>query len=580
MELVLRHTRPRRHIGPSLTFVVAGLVVCAAACDKPPVAPEAAERPVGPVWFEDVTEASGLRFLHDAGHTGTHFTPQSMGSGAAAFDFDGDELLDVYLLNYGGPGSKSVNRLFRQHPAGKFTDVTDGSGLGYSGYCQGISVGDVNNDGRPDLVVTEYGGLRLFLNAGAGKFTDASEGSGLVNPLFGTSAGFLDFDRDGWLDLVVVNYLEFDPARECVGPDGRRDFCGPSNCSPIPTKVFRNLGPDPANAGRVRFADVSFACGVGRVSGPGLGLVCADLTGDGWPDIFVANDGAPNRLWVNRRDGTFTDEGLSRGVAYSSGGKAYAGMGVALGDADGDGLPDLFVTHMNTQTNTLWRQASPGQFRDHTQASGVAATRWRGTGFGTGMADFDLDGSPDLALVNGRVFRGGDAEDPALGFWETYAERNQIFANDGTGKFRDVSPDNPAFCGYWNVGRGLVCADFDGDGAPDLLTTSIAGRARLFRNVAPNRGHWLRVRGLDPRLNRDAHGAVVRVRAGGRESVGVVAPADSYLCAGPPWVQFGLGAAAAVEWVRVVWPDGVKEVFPGGSADRTVVVRRGEGNPS
>jgi hypothetical protein len=252
-------------------------------------------------------------------------------------------------------------------------------------------------------------------------------------------------------------------------------------------------------------------------------------------------------------------------------------MGVAVGDVDGDGLLDLYVTHMNTQTNTLWRQSPPGQFRDRTLDSHVAATKWRGTGFGTAMADFDNDGSPDIAVVNGRVFRGSPAAGTRLQFWEAYADKNQILANDGTGKFRDASAANPAFCDRWNVGRGLVCADFDGDGAPDLLATAIGDRARLFRNVAPNRGHWLKVRVVDPRLNRDAYGAEVRVRATGREYLRVIGPAESYLCSGSPLAHFGLGGAASVERVRVTWPDGTKEEYPGGDADRVITIKRGEG---
>jgi len=537
-------------------------------------------RPAGPVWFEDVTEASGLDFVHDAGPTGTYFTPQSMGSGAAALDFDGDGLLDIYLLNYGGPGSRSVNRLFRQVAGGKFVDVTENSGLGIAGHAQGVAVGDVNNDGRPDILVTEYGKLRLFLNAGGGKFVDATVASDIVSPLFGASAAFLDYDRDGWLDLVVVNYLDVDSKRECPASDGRRDFCGPSAFPGQPTKVFHNLGATPGANGTprpVRFRDVSAACGVGRVPAPSLGVAVADFTGDGWPDIFVANDGAPNHLWVNRHDGTFAEQALSRGLAYGMGGKAYAGMGVGVADTDGNGLLDLFATHLNTQTHTLWRQGPAGQFRDRSTDADVTATAWRGTGFGTVMADFDLDGAPDIAVVNGRVFRGGDAKDTGLGFWETYADRNQLMANDGKGKFRDISAANAPFCGYWNVGRGLVCADFNGDGAPDLLVTAIAGRARLFHNVVPQRGHWLTVRAFDPRLNRDAYGAEVRVRAGGREFLRVVSPAESYLCSDSPLAHFGLGGAESVEAIRIVWPDGMREEFPSTPANRALVLRRGEG---
>jgi enediyne biosynthesis protein E4 len=548
-------------------------------CSPGPATRPAAEEPDGPVWFEDVTEAVGLDFVHDPGPTGTYFMPQSMGSGAA-FLFDPDDTLYVYLLQNAGPDSKSVNRLYKRTPEGTFQDVTEGSGLGVTGYNMGVAVADVNNDGLPDVLLTQYGGIKLFLNQGGGRFTDVTEEAGLSNPLWGTSAAFLDYDRDGWLDLVIVNYVDYNPKSECVSPWGVKDFCGPQGLPGTCSKLFRNLGPGMGPDGkpaRVRFEDVSFASGIGRKPGPGLGVVCADFDGDGWPDIFVANDGEPNGLWINRRDGTFADEAASRGVALTAMGKAYAGMGVALGDVDNDGLLDLYVTHLGHETNTLWKQGPRGRFRDRSVAAGLTATRWRGAGFGTLMADFDLDGSLDLAVVNGRVNRVGPPGGEDLGFWSAYAERNQLFANDGTGKFRDLSAANKALCGRWNVGRGLACADVDGDGAPDLLVTAVGARARLFRNVAPGRGHWLKVRALDPKCKRDAYGAEVRIKAGGVERLRLVNPAESYLCSGSPIAHFGLGREDHVESVTVTWPDGTKEVFDGGAADRSLVLRKGEG---
>jgi enediyne biosynthesis protein E4 len=533
----------------------------------------------GPAWFEEVTAAAGLDFVHDAGPVGKYFMPQSVGSGCAFFDFDGDGLLDIYLLQMGGPGGKK-NQLFKQLPGGTFKDVSQGSGLDIAGYNTGVAVGDVNNDGRPDVLVTQYGGIKLFLNNGDGTFADATEEAGLSNPLWGMSAAFLDYDRDGWLDLVVVNYIVYNPKIECRTPEGLQDFCGPKLFPGGCSKLFRNLGrtaKSGAKVPRVRFEDVSLASGIGKLAGPGLGVVCADFTGDGWPDIFVANDGKPNRLWVNQQDGTFKEEATSRGLAYTAMGHAYANMGIAVGDVSGSGMLDLYVTHLGSETHTLWRQGPRGLFRDQTAKAGLIGSRRHGTGFGTLMADFDLDGAVDLAIVNGRVFRGGEARNTGLGFWETFAERNQLYANDGTGTFRDVSAANPALCGYWNVGRGLACADFNNDGAPDLLVTSVSGRARLLRNVAPRRGHWLKVRALEPRLKRDAYGAEVRVRAGGRRWLRVISPAESYLCSSSPLALFGLGQADRVEAVEITWPDGTREVFPGGAADRLLELRRGEG---
>jgi hypothetical protein len=533
----------------------------------------AAPAPDAP-WFEDVTDKVGLDFVHDAGPTGSYFMPQIMGSGAALFDFDGDGRLDIYLLQNGGPKG-AANRLYHQEADGRFRDVSAGSGLDFAGFNMGVAVGDVDNDGRPDVLVTRYTGVRLFLNEGGGKFRDATDEAGLDNPLWGTSAAFFDYDRDGRLDLVVVNYVEYDPSWRCAGAGGAPDYCNPNQFAGSVTKLFHNKGP--ARGGRpggVRFEDVTLAAGLGAAPGPGLGVACADFDGDGWPDVFVANDGRPNRLWVNRHDGTFREEAVARGLAYNALGQAPANMGVALADVDGDGAPDVFVTHLTEETHTLWMQGPRGLFRDGTAAAGLAGPRWRGTGFGTTLADFDGDGFPDLAVVNGRVARGPAAPGS---FWGRYAERNQIFANDGAGRFRDLSPGQPAFCGRPGVCRGLASGDVDNDGAPDLLVTEVGGRARLFRNVAPRRGHWLLVRALDPSVPRDALGAEIVVQAGGRRRVGLVNPGQSYLCSADPRVSFGLGDARRVEALDVRWPDGTRESFPGGPADRIVEVRRGQG---
>lgn len=533
--------------------------------------------PAGPAWFEDATDALGARFTHDSGPTGTYPMPQSMGSGVAAFDADGDGRVDLYFLTFGGPDSPNANKLFLQREPGKFVDVSANSGTDLRGRFHGVAVGDANNDGKPDLLLTGPGALQLLVNRGEGKFADATAESGLANLSWGMSAAFFDYDLDGRLDLFVVNYLDYDPKVECRSPEGKLDFCGPNSFSGTASKLFRNVT---APGGPPKFEDVSLASGIGKVRGPGLGVAILDADGDGRPDVFVANDGKPNHLWMNQKDGTFAEEAVSRGIAFTVMGKAFAGMGIAAGDADNDGLIDLFVTHLGSETNTLWRHSPRGQFRDKTLESGLGSPKWRGTGFGTLMADFNTDGNLDIAVVNGKVARGGAASGTNLGFWETYAEKNQLFAGDGTGKFEDRSPDSPALCGYWNVGRGLARADLNGDGAPDLIVTPIGAPARVLRNVAPNRGHWLTVRARDAKLNRDALGAEVRVRAGGREFVRLIAPADSYLCSSEPVAHFGLGSAATVEWVRVTWPDATgarTETFPGGPADRALALTRGEG---
>ena len=539
-----------------------------------------------PVWFEDVTAKSGLNFTHDVGTLGRFFMPETVGSGAALFDYDNDGRLDIYLIQNGGPKSAAVNRLFHQGTDGKFSDVSAGSGLDVAGYGMGVAIGDINNDGWPDVLVTEYGGVRLFLNQGGAHFLDVTKSAGLDNPQWATSAAFFDYDRDGWLDLVVVNYIDYLESQQCFDRAGKREYCGPNSRPGTVSRLFHNLGRvNSATNGAVRFADVTIKSGLGDLPGPGLGVVCADFDGDRWPDILVANDAKPNVLWINQHDGTFRNEAGRRGIAYNAMGGADANMGIASGDVDGDGLLDIFITHLTEENNALWKQGPRGLFQESTAAAGLANTAWRGTGFGTVFADYDQDGFADLAIVNGRVRRGnqtgGMAQQiiPELGpHWSAYGDRCQLFANRGDGTFRDVSPENLPFCGTPIVGRGLACGDIDGDGAMDLLVTAVAAPARLYRNVAPQRGHWLMVRAIDPALGgRDAYGAEVSVQAGGRRQVAWVNPGYSYACSNDPRAHFGLGQASRVEAITVLWPEGKQESFLGVAADQLIVLRRGQG---
>lgn len=539
------------------------------------------------LWFTDITDEVGVSFVQDPGDVTRWWMAQIHGSGVAVFDFDGDGRLDLYFLTFGGPNSKSTNRLYKNMPDGTFKDVTEGSGLGIAGYNTGVIVGDINNDGRPDVVVTQYGGVRLFLNRGNGTFEDVTEESGVRNPLWGTSANLFDYDRDGHLDLVIANFIELDPAQVCQNPSGKRDYCGPGPYRGTVTKLFRNRGAELAKDAnpkrpRVAFDDVTTKAGLAAAPGPGLGVYCADFDGDGWPDIFVANDNRPNHLWINQRNGTFKEEAHVRGIALDAMGAAQAGMGIAIGDVDGDGLFDVYVTHLFNERNTLWRQGPKrGQFADRSAQAGLLGTDWRGTGFGTVLCDFDHDGWPDIAVANGAVSREGIVPTPALGpHFQEYGERNQLFRNEGQGKFRDISAKNKPLCGAPNVARGLAVGDLDGDGALDVVITTIGDRARVFKNVARDRGHWLIVRAFDPRLNRDAYGAEVVVEAGGRRQLRIVNPGDSYQSSSDPRAHFGLGAVATFDAIHVLWPDGLAESFPGGGADRVLPLERGKGRPT
>ncbi len=538
---------------------------------------------IGTGWFEDVTDAVGLNFTHDCGPTGSYFMPQSMYGGGAFFDANGDGLLDVLFLQGAGPNTGVGNKLFLQTADGKFRDASVGSGLDFDGYNIGVAIGDIDNDGKPDVIITQYTGARLLRNEGGGKFRDITTEAGVVNPQWGSSAVFVDYDRDGRLDLLIVNYLDYDRSWPCNSPNGSRDFCGPRTFPGTIPRLFRNLGPGDGKP--VRFEDVTVKAGLATKTAPGLGVYAADLTGDGWPDFFITNDGTPNHLWVNQRDGTFKNEAMSRGIALTDNGLPFANMGIAVADYDGDGLTDVFVTHLGNETHTLWHQGPVGFFRDHTQKSQVVRTKWRGTGFGAVAADFDRDGWPDIAYVNGRVYRGttlpGTEQVPE--FWRPYAERNQLLRNTGNGQFEDVSEAHPGLCGKPNVARGLALGDYDNDGRPDLLVMSIGDKARLLRNVAPLSplgGHWLGVRAIDPqRGNRDLLGTTVRVTAGSRTWMQVVQSSQSYLCSSDPRPLYGLGSATTYDKIEVTWPDGKTERFPGGAVDRWVELKPGQGVP-
>jgi len=531
-------------------------------------------------WFEDVTEKVGLRFQHEAGPLPLddhYFMPQLVGSGAAMLDMNNDGGVAIYLIQNGGPsGPKNV--LFQRQADGTFKDISADSGLDVAGYGMGVAIGDANNDGLPDVLLTERGRIRLFLNLGNGKFRDVTQEAGLENTLWGTSAAFFDYDRDGWLDLVVVNYIQYDKEKTCPGLNGKPDYCGPQPFPGTSTKLFHNRGA--ATPGGVpRFEDVTHASGFDKATGPGLGVVCADFNGDGWPDVLISNDGKPNHLWINQKDGTFKEEAKTMNIAYDAFGKAMAGMGIAVGDLSGEGRLDVFMPHLDSETNTLWRQVARGKFRDDTLRMGVGASDWRATGFGTVFADFNHDGRLDLAIVNGGVQRAAkpneSCSDP---FWKWYVQRNQLFINEGNNRFRDISPSDTAFCGTPLVGRGLLCGDFDGDGALDILVTAIAGPARMYKNVVPQRGHWLMVKAIDPSLGgRDAYGAEVTITAGGRRRLGLIHPAYSYLCSNDPRAHFGLGELDHVDSIDVTWPDGKKEVFASQKADQVVTLRKGTG---
>jgi hypothetical protein len=439
------------------------------------------------ILFVDVTADSGIDFEHRSGLDGTFRIAQIAGSGIAAFDADGDDKTDLFLVN----GEGLSNRLFMQTGRWQFEDRTEVSGLADTGYGMGAAVGDIDNDGDLDLFVSNFGADRLYVNDGSGRFSDVSDRLAGDPATWSTSAAMFDYDRDGDLDLYIVSYVDEYPPRQCRSQGGRLDFCGPSAYPGVADRLLRNDG----NV----FTDVSAASGIGRPRGRGLGLIVHDFDGNGWPDVFVANDGEANNLWLNDGDGAFEDHAVRAGVAYNMFGKAEASMGVALGDTDGNGTLDLFVTHLSTETNTLYGGDATGSMLDKTAASGLGAASLPYTGFGTAMFDVELDGDLDIAIANGRVTINPDVDakgpppvehgDRVAAYVSGYGEPDQIFVNDGEGRFEDSCPSAGPFCEELSVARGLLAVDLDRDGDLDLAITRSNGPARLYRNDAPRVGN-------------------------------------------------------------------------------------------
>ena len=526
--------------------------------------------------FTEVTAALGFSQTEASWSPGTHALPEVIGSGVALFDYNNDGALDVLHIRFPPPGkedSPAPNQLFQQQPDGTFVDVTAAAGIGHEGYGQGVAIGDVDNDGDVDVYVTNYGADVFYRNNSDGTF--ALEEIGLSNEAWGTSATFGDYDRDGDLDLYVANYVQFDPETVCRGKQSAPDYCNPQVFEPATDRLFRNNGDG-------SFTDVTERAGIAAMSGRGLGVVCLDLTRDGWADFFVANDGEANHLWVNQTDGTFAEEAILHGLAFNAYGQPEGSMGIAVGDVNGDTHPDLFVTHLSGETNTLYVASPYSVFVDMTEIAGFAGRDLRFTGFGGGFLDFDNDADLDIALVNGRVKRAEILDGADLGeFWNFYAEPNLLFQNSQTTEgfaFSDVSSRAPDFTGRVEVSRGMAFGDIDRDGDVDIVVSSLDNRLRLFRNDAPPpQHHWLFVQAITH--NRDALGAQVTLRTESRTLTGYVLPGSSYLSSSDPIMHFGLGAINKIQAIDVHWQDGSRERFPGTTANRRVKIYQGKGVP-
>ena len=528
------------------------VVVCVCGCHRTP-----------DLSFRDATQEAGLVFQHAPRLSGKFHLPEIMGAGAGLLDYDLDGDLDVYFVQ--GPGGAG-NRLFKNElqESGRlrFTDVTTRVGVGLDAYGMGVATGDYDNDGNPDLYVTNFGSNVLYRNNGNGTFTDVTRQAGADDPRWSTSAAFLDYDRDGKLDLFVGNYLNYTIAanKACVAPTGETDYCNPSVYQGLPSRLFRNQGNG-------TFADVTVASGIGSAIGKALGVVCFDYDGNGWTDIYVANDGVANHLWHNR-GGVFEEAALLAGVAYSADGKAQAGMGVDAADFDNDGNEDLFVANLTHETNNLYRNNGRGSFSDIILAAGLGPASELYTGFGTRFFDFDHDGRLDIFVANGAVTR----VEAQRGGEYPFRQPNQLFRNGGS-RFEEVMRFSPE-----DVGRGAAFGDVDNDGDIDVVVSNNNGSSRLFLNQTSPRVPSLQVRLEGTHSNSQGLGARVALIRHGRQVQGRRVQTDgSYLSASDSRVHFGLGGCSDCSEILVQWPDGRRETWPRPRVSRFLVLREGTG---
>ena len=536
--------------------------------------------------FRELDQRAGLTFVHDNGARGHFHLPEIMGSGVALFDYDGDGDLDVYLVQGrvldGGAGApdrnKSTSRLFRNdltrndtgQPVLHFTDVTDAAGVGFAGAGMGAAVGDYDNDGDLDLFVTGYGSSALYRNNGNGTFTDVTREAGVGSQRWNTSAAFIDYDRDGDLDLFVASYVDFTvgAGKACTDPVGAADYCAPSAYHPSPAKLFRNEGNG-------TFSDATESAAISRAYGAGLGVSVGDYNGDGWLDLYVANDATPNQLWINTGKGTFEDQGWLSGAAANAAGRPEGSMGIASGDYDADGAEDLFVTNLSRETFVLYVNDGHGNFEDRRASAGVARTTASMSGFGTAWLDYDRDGWLDLITANGAV----NVAAGLRGSPDPYAQRNQLFHNTGGGHLVDVTAASGAAFERMLVSRGLATGDIDNDGDVDVVITANNGPARVLVNDSTT-GHWLRVRLTAPSGNRFGFGARIGILRKGQPTLWRRVGTDgSYLSASDSRALFGLGPAPRIDRILVEWPDGLREHWTGISPDRELTLTRGTGTP-
>jgi hypothetical protein len=546
---------------PAASVLAAGLVAAMAT-------PGAAA-----VTFVDVTKAAGIRFVHENGARGKKYLPETMGSGAAFLDYDGDGALDLFLVNskpWDPSGGKSLSALYRNQGDGTFQDVTRKAGLAFEAFGIGAASADYDNDGWSDLYVTGLAGNRLFRNRGDGTFEDVTEKAGAGGTQFGISAVFFDYDEDGFLDLFVANYVQWSIENDifCTLDGETKSYCTPESYRGLSPILYRNRGDG-------TFEDATAKAGLADPASKALGVALIDFDEDGWLDLVVANDTQPNKLYRNRGDGTFSDEGLSAGIAFGETGVARAGMGVDAADYADSGRPGILIGNFSNEMIGLYHNEGNGLFVDEAPTSGLGRPSFLTLSFAVFFFDYDLDGRLDVFAANGHVADDINAVQSTV----THAQPPHLFRNLGEHRFEDVVGKLGPDLGVPIVARGAAYGDYDNDGDLDLLVMQNGGPARLLRNDGGNANGFVRIRTIGTRSNRDGIGARVEVTLpDGRRMWRLVHTGSSYASQSELPLTFGLGSQPRTGLIQVTWPSGtVDRIESGAASGDLVVVKEGEG---
>ena len=524
------------------------------------------------IHFRDITGHAGIHFVHHNGAFGKKYLPETMGPGCAFIDYDNDGWPDILLVNgEDWPGhvrTVSTLKLYHNNHDGTFTDVTRRAGLAVSMFGLGVAVGDYDNDGYDDLFISALGQSHLFHNNGNGTFTDVTKAAGLWGPNeFSTSAAWVDYDRDGNLDLVVANYVQWSLEGDlyCTLDGAHKSYCTPESYKGASARLWHNLGNG-------KFEDATQKAKLYDPTSKGLGIAILDYNGDGWPDILLANDTQPNKLYLNKRDGTFEERGVSTGIAFSEDGVARAGMGVDAADYDRSGHPSIIITNFANQMLSLYHNEGNGLFVDEAPRSEVGRATLVTLGFGCFFFDYDNDGWPDIFVADGHI----ENEIERVQKRVTYAEPPHLFRNLGGGKFQEVTQSVGAGLASPKVARGVAYADIDNDGSLDVLLTTNGGRAYLFHNEGGT-NHSLRVKLVGTKSNRDGIGAIMRVTSGKEQQWQMLRSGSSYLSQSELVLTFGLGGAAKTDSLEVQWPSGQVDKLSNLNSGQTVIIQEGKG---